>query len=425
MKNALLWMVVCLLLSNCIDRFEGDFTSSGSDRIAITGGITNIEMPTIRVYQSLPFDRVGSSSLLINDALVWIEDGEGRTYDFELGADQQEKEFHFFKYPNPASDATQEVFWDIDTLKETIESNRRYEPIDKSFRGIIGQTYTLHVQLEDGSTYVSTPQLLSASPEINNAYGEYERGRVINELGNEAPNHIWNLFVETSVPTNEEVYLTWRYKGVYEIETFPEDFCAQPQNDCDPGIAHPREVPPGCCKYCYVSEYGSELPGVAARESTSARIAKQIATIPITGDKVYNYYQANIYQLSVSQEVFQYLESVNQQITGQGTIFDPTPTTNRGNIFSADDPEEKVLGMFYAAGVSTSTVNLNRSGISTVFSPNYFPNDCRLANNSTSEKPESYISGKQNWCYNAYIGEWNNCDFCFDMAAFRWRRCPD
>ncbi len=424
MSKSFLILFVWILFTSCVDIFDGDFTSSGSDRIVITGGITNTEMPTIRVYRSLPFEQVGSSALLINDAHVWIEDGQGRVFEFETGEDVDERDLHFFKHPNPPIGAPSEIFWDIDTVKESFTSNPRYEPINKDFIGEVGQTYTLFVELPDGNTYSSTPQLLTPAPEIVNAYGEYERARVINELGNEAPNHVWHLYVETSVPTDQDQYLTWRYKGIYEVETFPEDFCGQPQNDCNPGIAHPREVPPGCCKYCYVSEFGTGFPTAASRESPSARIARQIATIPIDGNKVYNHYQANIFQLSVSKEVFQYLESVNQQITGQGTIFDPTPTTTRGNIFNIDDPEEKVLGMFYVAGVSKAAVNLNRSGIRTTFTPSYFPNDCRLVKNAKAEKPESYVSGKTNLCYNAYIGQWNTCDFCFDMATFRWSRCP-
>ncbi len=426
MKQAVIWISLCLLFSQCVDLFEGEFTSSGSNRIVITGGITDIEMPTIRIYESVPFTQTGSTPQLVNDAHVWLEDEEGVRYEFEVGADVTEREYHFFAHANPNMNAVnyEELFWDIDTTSELFQSDYRYEPIDKSLVGKVGKTYTLNVELSDGTTYASTPQELKASPEITNAYGEYEKARVINELGNEAPSHVWNVYAQTAT-SEPDVFLTWRYKGTYEVETFPEDYCAQPSNDCNPGIAHPREVPPGCCKYCYVTEYGSQFPTASSRENPSGRIGLQVATIPVTYDKTFNYYQTDIYQLAISAEVHNYLESINQQINGQGTIFDPTPTTLQGNITNVNNPDDKALGMFYAAGVTTARVNLNRTGIRTIFTPGYFPNDCRLVKNSTAEKPEGYTSGKTNWCYNAYIGQWNSCDMCFDMAEFRWYRCPE
>ena len=133
----------------------------------------------------------------------------------------------------------------------------------------------------------------------------------------------------------------------------------------------------------------------------------------------------DITQLDISQEVYDYLEILNRQITGQGTIFDPTPATIEGNITNVDNPNESALGMFYAAGVSTTELRLSRQGISAQFTPRYFPNDCRLTNNSTDQKPEGYISSKENLCYNYYIKTWHACDQCYDFVANTWSKCPE
>ncbi|MEQ8715304.1 MAG: DUF4249 family protein [Cyclobacteriaceae bacterium] len=422
------------LLLGCTEIFEGEFTSEGSDRIVITGGITNTEVPKVRVYRSVPFGEVGKTPQPIRDANVWIEDDKGQKILMEPKEDIQERDFLFFADPAPmiedytTEEAYLRVFWDIDTLVESFKSNFRYEAIDQSTRGEIGRTYTLFVELEDGATYQSAPQTLAASPPISNSYAEYERGRSINELGNEQNEHFWNVFVETPVGQGDDVFLSWRHRGVYEVETFPEEYCDPPSVDCNPGIAHPREVPPSCCKYCYVTEYGAEFNTSTSADIPGNQIQKQIASIPITYDKVYNYYLLEIYQLSVSQEVYDYLDLLNQQITGQGSIFDPTPATIEGNISNSSNGE-KALGMFYAAGVTTSQLNLNRSGISAQFTPTRFANDCRLVNNSTDEAPDNYISGKQNQCFNYYNSitgsGWHSCDQCYDFVTSTWSTCPD
>lgn len=428
-------IVFCLcLLLGCTEIFEGEFTSEGSDRIVITGGITNTEVPEVRVYRSVPFGEVGKTPQPIRDANVWIEDDNGQKILMKPMEDIQERDFLFFADPAPmiedftTEEAYLRVFWDIDTLVESFKSNFRYEAIDPSTRGEIGRAYTLFVELEDGASYQSAPQTLVASPPIGNAYAEYERGRSINELGNEQNEHFWNVFVETPVGQGDDVFLSWRHRGVYEVETFPEEYCDPPSVDCNPGIAHPREVPPSCCKYCYVTEYGAEFNTSTSADIPGNQIQKQIASIPITYDKVYNYYLLEIYQLSVSKEVYDYLDLLNQQITGQGSIFDPTPATIEGNISNSSNGE-KALGMFYAAGVTTSQLNLNRSGISAQFTPTRFANDCRLVNNSTDEAPDNYISGKQNQCFNYYNSisgsGWHSCDQCYDFVTSSWSTCPD
>lgn len=429
MRYSLFILSLCLL--GCTELFEGEFTGAGSDRIVITGGITNIEVPEVRIYKSVPFGDGSRAPQPIRGAHVWIEDQNGLRVEMEEANDTKERDFHFFAEPNPdpANYATVEkyleVFWDIDTLTQTFDSNLRYEAIDKSFRGEIGSTYKLVIELEDEIRYESTPQLLKAPPPIGNAYSEYEKGRSINDLGNEENAHRWNVFVETDVDPGEDTFLNWRYSGIYEVETFPEDYCAQPENDCNPGIAHPREVPPGCCKYCYVTEYGSDFSVASSAEVPTNRIVKKIAAVPIDELKVYNYYQMDIYQLSISQEVYDYLKILNAQITGQGSIFDPTPATIEGNVYNTANPQQKSLGMFYVAGVTTTELQLNKSGISAQFTPRYVPNDCRLTANSTAEKPERYVSGKENLCYNYYIDQWHLCDQCYDMATGTWSKCPE
>ncbi len=425
------FILTALLLIGCVETFEGDFTSSSSNNIVITGGITNYEMPEVRIYFSAPIGVGVPPPQPVHEANVYIEDDAGVRIPMEEVADQLERDSYFFPDPAPEPDGFAtwedylEVFWNIDTLTETVNTNFRYEPVDKQFRGKIGKSYKLTVELPDGPRYESSPQILTSSPPITNAYAEVEKGNIINELGNEESAHWWNVFVETTTSPDQETHLNWRYKGVFEVETFPEEYCESDGAICNREVGtERRRVPPGCCKYCYITEYGSDFPLAQSSEVAAGRVVRQIAKIPVTASKIYNYYKLDIYQLSVTPEVYQYLDLLNRQITAQGTIFDPVPAPLKGNMLNVENSSETALGMFYVAGMSSTQLNLTRDGIEFQFSDYRFPNDCRQFENSSNERPSDYISGNDNLCYNYYADEWHSCDQCYDIVHQTWSACP-
>lgn len=430
MKRITLGLVICLFFSQCVEIFDGDFTSSGSDRIVITGGITNLEPPEVRIYTSVAFADKDKAPGPVNDAQVWIEDQDGLKIEMRVANDVHERKLVFFANSNPEPEQYetdieyQKASWDIDTLIEKYDDNYRYEAIDQSVRGEIGKSYTLFITLNDGRRYQSSPQLLTSSPPITNALAEYEKGQLINQLGHAVDNHKWNIIVETSIDQNQDKFLSWRYKGIYEFETFPEEYCFQEGVDCGLGIDHPREVAPGCCKFCYVTEYGDELATATITQRTSNHIRQQIGQVPIDFYKLYNYYQLDIYQLSISQEVYEYMEELNSQIKSKGSIFDAAPASINGNISNIANEKDVALGIFYAAGVETRRLILNQKNIASQLTPRYYANDCRLASNSTVIKPDGYMSSKENLCYFHYTRSWNKCDMCFDMVTNTFSKCP-
>lgn len=70
------WFILIILVG-CVEIFDGEFTSEGSDRIVITGGITNVDVPQVWIYKSVSFDDALRQPEHISDARVWIEDEEG------------------------------------------------------------------------------------------------------------------------------------------------------------------------------------------------------------------------------------------------------------------------------------------------------------------------------------------------------------
>lgn len=95
MKRITLGLVICLFFSQCVEIFDGDFTSSGSDRIVITGGITNLEPPEVRIYTSVAFADKDKAPGPVNDAQVWIEDQDGLKIEMRVANDVHERKLVF------------------------------------------------------------------------------------------------------------------------------------------------------------------------------------------------------------------------------------------------------------------------------------------------------------------------------------------
>jgi hypothetical protein len=69
----------------------------------------------------------------------------------------------------------------------------------------------------------------------------------------------------------------------------------------------------------------------------------------------------NLYMETLSPEAYKYWNKVSQLITQSGSVFDPPPGVIRGNITNLSNPEELVLGYFYAAPEDTTRVKVYAS----------------------------------------------------------------
>ncbi|MCK5694430.1 MAG: DUF4249 family protein, partial [Bacteroidales bacterium] len=59
-------------------------------------------------------------------------------------------------------------------------------------------------------------------------------------------------------------------------------------------------------------------------------------------------YSLHVQQQSLSSEAYDYWRRMNDQSVGSGGMYEKQPASVEGNIYSVDNPEEVVLGCFYA-----------------------------------------------------------------------------
>ncbi|MCB0706165.1 MAG: DUF4249 domain-containing protein [Saprospiraceae bacterium] len=215
-----------------------------------------------------------------------------------------------------------------------------------------GRTYTLEITLVDGRVLLSKPQKMLARIEADSAYHQFDKSDL-------------RIFVDTPVPTDEDVFFRWSHDQVFSFVTQP----------CNPF---------GTVFTCYVY-----IDPIAQQFYTGSNrgldidhlLAKQILFDPDLSAKPIefkNSHYYNVYQRRIDEDAYNYWNQINQTLNQQGTIFDPVPATVRGNMYFQEDVEELVLGYFEVSNIDTVRTFVTNSEVDD--NVNGFRNYCPAIN---------------------------------------------
>jgi hypothetical protein len=217
-------------------------------------------------------------------------------------------------------------------FSETIEGT--YVP-DPDFRGIIGRTYTLHVNSgpsRKNVNYVSIPVLLKQVPPIDTVF--YEKVVLGRAADGYPSDEGCQIYLATHDPENQCKFFRWEYEETWEFSL-------------------PYIVPNS---HCWTTEYSTNIN----IKNTSSLSEDKIVKFPLNfvtnnTDRLKEKYSILVKQYSLNEEEYGYWEKL-QNITEQvGSLYDITPESIPSNVLCIDKPDEKVLGYF-----SVSSVKLKR-----------------------------------------------------------------
>ncbi|GAB3823143.1 hypothetical protein GCM10028895_29570 [Pontibacter rugosus] len=141
---------------------------------------------------------------------------------------------------------------------------------------------------------------------------------------------------------------------------------------------------------CYSAEKFEQLKVTDDRLTNGRKVINQnVLFIP------FNRYlgvknKLKIYQYSITSEAYDFFRILEQQKESTGTVFDPPPAEVKGNVFNVSDNEEKVIGFFDVAGVSTKEVVILKEDIEYRMRPFIFPDDCRVIRGVTTNPPPGW-----------------------------------
>jgi hypothetical protein len=243
-----------------------------------------------------------------------------------------------------------------------------------------GQSYQLEITLSDGRRYQSAWEPLTAVPEMDSiGFTEIDK-RTLTDAGN----IVNEPFIEFQITTplipdghTEPVPLLWEAEGVYKFH--------ESQVLLFPRICYISErVDNGRVKV--LSEPGNDQVALVRYPLLEKELTWRFAT---------GYY-LTLYQYSLSRSAGIYWSQVAQIIQRDGGLFETPPGAVPGNISNPDDPDEQVLGYFFASAVDTARLLVLPDELSHIIRGYCDPGfgeseavclDCLLWPRSTLERP--------------------------------------
>jgi hypothetical protein len=350
----LLVITIAISVGSCIDLYDPKLKST-QQRLVVEAQITT-ELDYHWV--DLTYDAGYNSSetnfnFLVKNAKVWVTDNAGNRYDFI----DSKKEVQPIK-ANPGFD---------------------YRSLIK-FQAVVGRTYQLFIQTENGKQYRSKPELVRAVPKLDRIYTEFNR------LPTTFPNPIGEFSIFTDIqdsPTPDEFY---RWESIHWDKLV---YC-QYGDTLNRIIAYP------CCQDCYEFKICKECRPIVSDRFVNGNTIKRQLIAKYPYDSLYPYY-LKIRQYAISKDVYNFWNTVETQAKNSGGLFDVTPKQIKGNISNINDPSEEVLGYFSAADVDEKVMYFERNLVGVKpFAP-YVPARSRLCfpcqefNNRSRVMPKDWI----------------------------------
>jgi hypothetical protein len=256
----------------------------------------------------------------------------------------------------------------------------------ESFRAKVGMSYTLQIELLEGTSYSSLPEKVNPVAPIDSvsyqAISLPTDDRLNDRIGVQLTAH----FKDTGDASN---FYYWRTSGeTFVLVTNPELFTLSPMHPTNPRGSAPKD----CCAICYTLD--NRTPQSFAIASNE-RFKGRATTTPITfiednGLRFKDKYRVFVHQMSINPNAYRFLKLVQQQINISGSIFDQPPANIRGNIINLKDPDEVVIGHFIAADVKTKEVYIEKSRLSIFATPGVIPDDCRTVRGASIIPPSNW-----------------------------------
>jgi hypothetical protein len=306
-KTYIFFFILLLFLNSCITQFIPQ-TSEDKEILVVEGLITDQQgTNSIKLSKSLPLGG-RSASRPLSGCIVIVSDNLGNNV----------------------------------TFSET--SAGYYIPPD-SFKGEIGLAYTLHINANNVSNnlnYESIPVEMKPVPVIDSVF--YEKLTLVASNGASTPQEGCQIYVNTHDPLNQCKFYRWEFDETWEFIL-------------------PYAVPN---KICWVSD-NSDVINI---KSTSVLAEDKITRFPLNfisneNDKLRVKYSILVKQYSLNEDEYLYwekLQNISQQVGG---LYDIIPSSISSNVYSPDDPTEKVLGYFSVSASTTKRLFIkdNFSGL--------------------------------------------------------------
>lgn len=314
MKKIIQYKIIFLfslvLLSSCVDPYHLESTNF-EDAVVIEATITNeLKKQEIKISRTFRFEEDGPT--FESGANVYVVDDLGTNYEFE-------------------------------------EVNGRYVSVSE-FQALPQRKYELNVTTSNGKSYASSQEILTTATQITdvNAIVTTQNG----DTGVE-------LRVNSFDPTGTSKYYRYEYEETFKIispswKALDVKYSPPPT---DAFVQMPRNPD---TQVCYSTVNSENL----ILESTTDLSEDRIQDFPVRFISNQNYIISHRYSILVKQYVenlaaFTFFETLKKLSSSESILSQTQPGFLMGNIKSTSDANEKVIGFFDVASVSSKRIFFN------------------------------------------------------------------
>jgi uncharacterized protein DUF4249 len=203
--------------------------------------------------------------------------------------------------------------------------------------------YRLKIQRSNGELYVSDFVNIVPNPPIDS----------INYTGSNAG---LQIFVNTHNPQNNTRYYQWVYDETWEFHSAYYSslkYIIQPTPQgylyyLSPAVQayYPPDPVDSTIYKCWQSDASTQLLLGSSATLSSDIINLPVAVVPAGSQKLSVLYSIDVKQYGWSQQGYQFLQTMQKNTEGTGSVFNPLPSQLISNIHCINNPVEPVIGYF-------------------------------------------------------------------------------
>jgi hypothetical protein len=309
---------ILIFIAGCKDVYNPPLKNVGYNYLVVEGNIVAGNDSTfIHLSRTIPVDDSSTAQPELN-AIIKVESQDGEIYQLQ--------------------DANNGSYF---SASLNINANKNYR---------------LHIFTSDGKEYASDYVPVKITPPIDSVSWKLDNSTGV------------NIYVSTHDATNSTQYYRWQY-----VETWEHRPKYNSELICDRSLGGVRLRSPGEQIYRCWNTNTSGAILIASTENLSADVLyeKQLINIPYGSTKIDRVYSILVTQYALTKEAYEYWDNLKKNTEDLGSIFDPQPFADYGNMHSISDPSEPVLGYISACTATQQRIFIDWTQVQWPYS---FPN---------------------------------------------------
>jgi hypothetical protein len=201
------------------------------------------------------------------------------------------------------------------------------------------QTYRLDITTTDGNQYLSEYVHVIPDPPIDSVNAVFDADGA-------------HLLVNTHNPNNNTRYYMWNYAETWEYHSAEDSYLIYKP---DSGVIN--RTPAEDVFTCYRGDASTSLLIYSTAKLTQDVVSQfQLLVIPQGDQRLSVEYSLLVNQFALSDSAFDYLQLMQGNTENLGSIFDPLPSSLKGNIRCVTNPSQPVIGYVNASGFQTTRI---------------------------------------------------------------------